>query len=94
MLFRSPKVLAVRPEYISIHDEQPSSADGNVVSATVTETVYQGTTTTLAIDVGEGAPTISLPLNSVQVPRHLSQDNRVWLKWPKEKGIILDDQQN
>lgn len=87
------KILAVRPEYMAVHDARPQEEENNnVAQAIVNETVYQGATTTVVVDVGHDAPAVSLPLNSDKVPEGLGRGSQVWLAWPVDKGIFLDDQ--
>lgn len=86
------KILAVRPEYMTIHGDKPQDENSNIVKATVNEMVYQGATTTVVVNVGNNAPTIALPLNSDKVPQHIARGSQVWLNWPVDKGIFLDDQ--
>lgn len=84
------QVVAVRPEHMTLHGERPDCGD-NAVSAIVTGTVYQGAATVFKLDAGVGAMAMSLSLTNDQIPQGLTRGSQVWLSWPAEKAILLDD---
>jgi putative spermidine/putrescine transport system ATP-binding protein len=86
------KVLAVRPEHMTLHVELPPESGHNVVAGTIVERTFQGSRTALAVRTGsDAAPAhahIDAPLgHPVQT---LGRDAHVWLSWCPSKSILLD----
>jgi putrescine transport system ATP-binding protein len=81
--------LAVRPEKIRISLEPPSSSV-NSVAGTVNDVGYLGSISHYHVVVENGQRITALRANSSHtVERPISWEDKAWLEWPAEAGIVL-----
>ncbi|MEQ1577511.1 MAG: ABC transporter ATP-binding protein [Hyphomicrobium sp.] len=81
--------LAVRPEKIRISLEQPASSV-NSVAGIVNDVGYLGSISHYHVVVENGQRITALRANSSHtVERPISWEDKVWLEWPAEAGIVL-----
>jgi putrescine transport system ATP-binding protein len=81
--------LAVRPEKIRISLEAPASGT-NSVSGTVNDVGYLGSISHYHVVVANGQRVTALRANAAHlVERPISWEDKVWLEWPAEAGVLL-----
>ena len=81
--------LAVRPEKMRISLEQPAGA-ANTIAGTVNDVGYLGSISHYHVVVENGQRITALRANSSHtVERPISWEDKVWLEWPAEAGIVL-----
>ncbi len=81
--------LAIRPEKIRISLEQPAST-ANSIAGTVNDVGYLGSISHYHVVVENGQRITALRANSSHtVERPISWEDKVWLEWPAEAGIVL-----
>jgi len=81
--------LAIRPEKIRISLEPPADSV-NSVAGTVNDVGYLGSISHYHVVVGNGQRITALRANSSHtVERPISWEDKVWLEWPAESGVIL-----
>ncbi|MDB5982072.1 MAG: polyamine transporter ATP-binding protein [Pseudomonas sp.] len=84
-----PMVLAVRPEHMDLHAERPFLVGHNVVSARLTDRVYQGSSTHLSLKFSDAAQPISLSVPGNHPGASLVSGAPVWLSWPVQQSFLL-----
>lgn len=84
-----PTVLAVRPEHMELHSERPSRDGYNVMPAQLTDKVYQGSSTHLALQVGDDALPVNLSVPGNHPGALMPGGAPVWLSWPVQKSFLL-----
>ncbi len=84
------KVLAVRPEHMTLHVEAPSSCDLNLVSGTLAERTYCGSRMALAVRTAGGRATTIIDVPVEHPVRTLADAAPVWLSWCPTNSILLD----
>lgn len=89
-LGNQPLLLAVRPEHMDLHTERPDLSGHNVVAAHLTEKVYQGASTHLALKLGQDAPAINLAVPGNHPGAQLASGTPVWLSWPVQRSFLLE----
>ena len=81
--------LALRPEKIRIALDKPSDAS-NAVPGKVVDVGYLGSITHYHVELANGQRVKALRANSARtVDRAISWEDKVWLEWPVETGIVL-----
>ena len=79
--------LTVRPEKITLCAEPP--ADGCVLSGTITEVVYLGTSTNYTVTAADGTEMVVFVQNDASASIELDRGQRAWLCWRPEHGYAL-----
>jgi putrescine transport system ATP-binding protein len=81
--------LALRPEKIHIDFEKPSDAS-NALPGKVVDVGYLGSISHYHVELANGQRVKALLTNSSRlVARPISWEDKVWLEWPPETGIVL-----
>ena len=81
--------LALRPEKIHIDLDKPSDAS-NAVEGKVVDVGYLGSISHYHVELANGQRVKALRTNSSRtVDRPISWEDKVWLQWPPETGIVL-----
>lgn len=81
--------LALRPEKIHIDLDKPTDAS-NSVAGKVVDVGYLGSISHYHVELGNGQRVKALRTNSSRlVDRPISWEDKVWLEWPPETGIVL-----
>jgi putative spermidine/putrescine transport system ATP-binding protein len=88
-LSNAPIVLAVRPEHMELHSECPTMEGYNVMPAQLTDKVYQGSSTHLALKVGGDTLPINLSVPGNHPGALMQSGAPVWLSWPVQQSFLL-----
>jgi putative spermidine/putrescine transport system ATP-binding protein len=88
-LSKEPIVLAVRPEHMELHSECPTRDGYNVMPAQLTDKVYQGSSTHLALKVGGDTLPINLSVPGNHPGASMPSGAPVWLSWPVQQSFLL-----
>mgnify|MGYP006186457867 CR=1 FL=1 len=88
-LSKQPIVLAVRPEHMDLHSERPNREGYNVIPAQLTDKVYQGSSTHLALKVGGDNLPINLSVPGNHPGAQMPSGAPVWLSWPVQQSFLL-----
>src|SRR5476651_1843284 len=88
-LSKDPIVLAVRPEHMELHSECPTREGYNVMPAQLTDKVYQGSSTHLALKVGGDTLPINLSVPGNHPGALMPSGAPVWLSWPVQQSFLL-----
>jgi putrescine transport system ATP-binding protein len=86
--------VALRPEKIRIGHDMPQgtkdSATGNGASGVVTDIGYLGTLSIYKVRLDDGLVLKAAAMNeSRQAARTIHANDRVWLSWTPEAGVLL-----
>ena len=88
-LSAQPTVLAVRPEHMELHSDCPTRDGYNVMPAQLTDKVYQGSSTHLALKVGNDALPVNLSVPGNHPGALMPSGAPVWLSWPVQQSFLL-----
>jgi putative spermidine/putrescine transport system ATP-binding protein len=88
-LSNQPTVLAVRPEHMELHSDCPERDGYNVMPAQLTDKVYQGSSTHLALKVGADALPVNLSVPGNHPGALMPSGAPVWLSWPVQQSFLL-----
>lgn len=82
--------LAVRPEKVRIAHEPPPDTTANAVAGTVWDIAYVGDVSIYHVKLDCGS-TIRATVANVErtVERPIGWEDRVWLSWPRNAGVVL-----
>ena len=81
--------LSLRPEKIRIALEPPTDGD-NAVAGKVVDIGYLGSISQYHVELSNGEMVKALRANSAStVERPISWEDRVWLAWPADAGVVL-----
>ncbi len=81
--------LALRPEKVHIDLDKPDDAS-NAVQGKVVDVGYLGSISHYHVELSNGQRIKALRTNSSRlVDRPISWEDKVWLEWPPETGIVL-----
>ena len=81
--------LAIRPEKVSIHAEQPEGAD-NAVQGKVLDIAYLGNISTYHVELPDGQIIKAQTANTRRVSRRsFTWEDTVWLSWTATAGVLL-----
>jgi putrescine transport system ATP-binding protein len=88
--------VALRPEKIRIaHDVPQNAADGaaeNGASGIITDIGYLGTLSTYKVRLDNGLVLKAAAMNeSLQTAQTIHVNDRAWLSWPPEAGVLLTE---
>jgi putrescine transport system ATP-binding protein len=82
--------VAVRPERIRITREPPLPGLDNCVAATIVDVGYLGDTSIYKLRLADGSQVKAAIANvDGRAERPLALDDKVWLIWPPESGMVL-----
>ena len=82
--------LALRPEKLSIALEKPAEASANAVEGFVHDIGYLGDLSIYHVRLENGAlMKAARPNLSRLVERPITRDDRVWLSWAEDAGVVL-----
>jgi spermidine/putrescine ABC transporter ATP-binding subunit len=84
-----PVELTVRPEKIEILAEQPATPRGSLLSGTVTEVIYLGTSTNYNIATSIGADVVVFTQNASSADDAAIRGDRVWLSWEPQHSYAI-----
>ena len=81
--------LALRPEKIHIDLEKPTDSS-NMVPGKVVDVGYLGSISHYHVELANGQRVKALRTNSSRlVDRPITWEDKVWLEWPPETGVVL-----
>lgn len=78
--------LAIRPEHMAMTATPPPEA--NALAASVTDLVYQGAETRLALRT-DGALALTIIQQTRLLPPGMTPGDRLWVSWPEDRGVLL-----
>jgi putrescine transport system ATP-binding protein len=82
--------LALRPEKIRVSLDPPVNGSGNAVQGQVFDIGYLGDTSVYHVKLPSGTTIRTLTANTTRlVERPISWDDKVWLTWSKDSGVLL-----
>jgi spermidine/putrescine transport system ATP-binding protein len=81
--------LTVRPEKIVLHPQAPADTEGSVLSGTVTEVVYLGTSTNYNITTADGSDVVVFVQNVSSSEDLVARGHTVWLTWEPQHSYAI-----
>jgi spermidine/putrescine transport system ATP-binding protein len=84
--------LTVRPEKIEILTEVPRTSVGSLLTGTVTEVVYLGTSTNYNVTTSTGADVVVFTQNASSADDIAVRGDRVWLSWEPQHSYAIGAQ--
>jgi len=82
--------LAIRPEKMRISLDQPADTATNCVAGEVWDIGYLGDVSVYHVKLENGNVVKSTVANQTRlVERPISWDDKVWLTWPRDAGVVL-----
>jgi putrescine transport system ATP-binding protein len=82
--------VALRPEKVQIEAQRPLAADENCFAGRVAEVGYLGGLSIYRVKLDNGTEMKATAANRTRlVERPIGWDDRVWLSWPAEAGLLL-----
>jgi spermidine/putrescine transport system ATP-binding protein len=83
--------VSIRPEKVDLHREVPpvQATGGSVLSGTVTEVVYHGTSTNYAVATAAGADFTVFDQNASNADDLASRGDRVYLTWAPQHSYVI-----
>ncbi|MEN3307887.1 MAG: spermidine/putrescine transport system ATP-binding protein [Micromonosporaceae bacterium] len=81
--------LTVRPEKIEILTEMPRTSVGSLLTGTVTEVVYLGTSTNYNVTTSTGADVVVFTQNASSADDIAVRGDRVWLSWEPQHSYAI-----
>ena len=82
--------VALRPEKVQIEAQRPLAADENCFAGRVVEVGYLGGLSIYRVKLDNGAEMKATAANRTRlIERPIGWDDRVWLSWPAEAGLVL-----
>ncbi|MCB1495479.1 MAG: ABC transporter ATP-binding protein [Bauldia sp.] len=81
---------AIRPEKISLSLEAPAAPSVNCITGEVWDIGYLGDVSIYHVRLPDGTTMKSTVTNRTRlVERQITWDDRVWLTWPRDAGVVL-----
>ena len=81
---------AIRPEKISLSLEAPAAPSVNCIAGEVWDIGYLGDVSIYHVRLPDGTTMKSTVTNRTRlVERQITWDDRVWLTWPRDAGVVL-----
>src|SRR6185369_1247403 len=84
-----PIALALRPEKIRLSHAAPDGAFENGAAGTVTDIGYLGTLSLYKVRLDDGLTLKAAVMNEQRAERPIDVNERVWLSWTPEAGVLL-----
>ena len=82
--------LALRPEKIRVSLDPPANGTANSVEGTVYDIGYLGDTSVYHVKLPSGTTIRTLSANTTRlVERPIGWDDKVWLSWSRDSGVLL-----
>jgi spermidine/putrescine transport system ATP-binding protein len=81
--------VSVRPEKVDLHRALPQGATGSVLSGTVTEVVYHGTSTNYTVATSAGTDFVVFDQNAHDAEDVASRGERVFLTWAPQHSYPI-----
>jgi len=82
--------IALRPEKVRLAPERPAAASENCVAGTVRNIGYLGDLSVYKVELDGGFVMQAATANTTRlVERPISWDDRVWLTWARDAGVVL-----
>ena len=82
--------LALRPEKVSIHAEQPSDV-ANAVEGRIVDIAYLGNLSTYHVEIAGGHIIKAQSANTRRISRRsFTWEDTVWLSWTATAGVLLE----
>jgi len=82
--------IALRPEKVRLTSERPAAASENCVPGTVRNIAYLGDLSVYKVELDGGFVMQAATANTTRlVERPISWDDRVWLTWARDAGVVL-----
>jgi len=82
--------VALRPEKVQIEAQRPLATDENCFAGRVAEVGYLGGLSIYRVKLDNGAEMKATAANRTRlIERPIGWDDRVWLSWPAEAGLVL-----
>src|SRR5437588_6589690 len=86
-----PIAVALRPEKIRISHTVPDGAFENGAAGTITDIGYLGTVSLYKVQLDEGLMLTVAVMNEQRCARAIHVNDRVWVSWAPEAGVLLMD---
>src|SRR3954454_15775142 len=86
-----PIAVALRPEKIRLSHAAPDGAFENGAAGTVTDIGYRGTVSLYKVRLDDGLMLKAAVMNEQRAERSIHVNDRVWLSWTPEAGVLLMD---
>ncbi|GAA1622608.1 ABC transporter ATP-binding protein [Actinoplanes couchii] len=81
--------VSVRPEKIDLHRTMPAGITGSLLSGTVSEVVYHGTSTNYTVATTDGADFVVFDQNAHDAENVASRGERVYLSWAPQHSYPI-----
>jgi spermidine/putrescine transport system ATP-binding protein len=81
--------LTVRPEKIELRTAAPATSNGSVLSGTVTEVVYLGTSTNYNVTTSTGSDVVVFLQNTSSADDLAARGDAVWLTWDPQHSYAI-----
>ncbi|WP_430786135.1 ABC transporter ATP-binding protein [Actinoplanes sp. G11-F43] len=81
--------VSVRPEKIDLHRSMPAATEGSLLSGTVTEVVYHGTSTNYTVTTTAGPDFVVFDQNAQNAEDVASRGERVYLTWAPQHSYPI-----
>ena len=86
----APVWIALRPEKVRISTARPAGDDMNAVTGTVVDIGYLGNSSIYKVRLDSGIiMKAAVPNLTRHLEREIGWDERVWLSWPSDAGVVL-----
>jgi putrescine transport system ATP-binding protein len=86
----APVWIALRPEKVRISTARPAGDDMNAVTGTVVDIGYLGNSSIYKVRLDSGfVMKAAAPNLTRHLEREIGWDERVWLSWPSDAGVVL-----
>src|SRR5436853_864759 len=86
-----PIAVALRPEKIRLSHAAPDGAFENGAAGTVTDIGYLGTLSLYKVRLDDGLALKAAVMNEQRAERPIHVNDRVWLSWTPETGVLLTE---
>ena len=86
-----PIAVALRPEKIRLSHAAPDGAFENGAAGTVTDIGYLGTVSLYKVRLDDGLTLKAAVMNEQRAERPINMNERVWVSWAPEAGVLLMD---
>ena len=82
--------VALRPEKIALAHEVPANTTENGAAGVVTDIGYRGTVSLIKVRLDDGLTLAVATMNASRLAQRTVQvDDRVWLSWAADAGVVL-----
>ena len=86
----APVAFAIRPEKVRIGSEPPADTSVNALSGEVWDIGYLGDFSVFIVKLADGSTFRAAQANTHRlVDRPITVDDKVWLSWPVDAGLVL-----